>query len=104
MISEEIDDYADGTINNRNTYTYDANGNLISKVYQADNNGDGRINYRYTYNASNQVILEEVDEIESRTSYFKTKTYDANGNLIFEDVNGLFTTAYTYNADDHLIS
>ena len=49
----------DGNINYRSTYTYDANGNILTE--ETDRHADGTVNYRHTY------------------------TYDINGNILTEE-------------------
>ncbi len=47
QIDLEVDTNADGTPDYIETYTYDANGNLLSESY--DDNGDGTPDYIYTF-------------------------------------------------------
>jgi hypothetical protein len=47
ILTESYDDNADGSPNSINTYTYDANGNMLTESY--DSNADGSLNWIYTY-------------------------------------------------------
>lgn len=82
------DNNADGAIDLRETYTYDADGNLI--LHEQDNKADGTIESRttYTYDANGKLTLAESDNGDEIVYY--RWGYDDNGNLIlFErDFNG----------------
>lgn len=91
IFQNESDTNADGTVDARNTYTYDANGNLT--LYEYDSDADGTVDFRmtYAYDADGNKTLEETDTnadgtVDERDTY----TYDANGNwtLIEHDING----------------
>jgi len=56
------------------TYTYDANGNVLSSSTQM---GNAVINWSYSYNGFGEV-LTSTDPMGNTT----TNTYDANGNLL----------------------
>ncbi|MCL6751698.1 hypothetical protein KBT16_12260, partial [Nostoc sp. CCCryo 231-06] len=59
------------------TYTYDANGNVISE--KIDKNSDGTTDsvIKYSYNLTSYSADESGDGI---ADYVETYTYDANGN------------------------
>lgn len=74
-----------------NTYSYDQNGNRVSKA-----DGTGKVT-TYTYNLANQLI-KMVDPSGAITNY----SYDKNGNLLTETV-GTNVTSYGYNFDGKLV-
>ena len=50
LLTDEEDFGADGTVSERRTYTYDANGNLLTEEW--DRRADGTVDGRYTYTYS----------------------------------------------------
>lgn len=111
---------------NKFTYTYDAKGNLLSKVKDRDNDADGTVDsiayLKYTYNANGAIlsIVEEEDDDANNNvnSIVKTEfSYAANGKpakvkFIERDdidvndnlVNMISDFTSTYNADGNLLS
>jgi YD repeat-containing protein len=86
VLSEEGDHNADGTVDSRTTYTYDANGNLLSEEW--DGNADGTVHRRvtYTYDADGNLLTYESDSgADGTVDERYTYTYDANGNLLTEE-------------------
>jgi len=90
-------------------YAFDANGNLLTFTIQEGNDVDGWVTDQrttYTYNANNQVLswlIEDWDGVGWTINYGKDYTYDTNGNLLTEggDVCGYLIT-YTYNTQNLL--
>lgn len=64
--------------------TYDDNGNVITKTAP-----DGTI-AQYSYNARNQIVRLEIHDVVQRF------TYNENGQLVTETIEGLGTRTYGY--------
>jgi len=100
----EVDSNADGTVDYRNLFTYDANG--YATVGESDFNGDGTVDSRatFTYDASGNRTMQESDSnvdgtVDSRITY----TYDANGNQTMQEsdsnADGTVDSRITYTYD-----
>jgi hypothetical protein len=101
MLTESDDNDADGLPDDITTYTYDANGNRLTSRQL---NGDGVMQsiYTVTYDANGNSLTAVLDEeLTGKKSY--TRTYDANGNqLTFSedrDADGLPDDITTYTYD-----
>jgi len=78
----EYDAYADGTVDDRTAYSYDAEGNLRTEDYDARADGTVQRRIVYTYGVNGNLREEDVDNfadgtIEERRTY----TYDEDGNV-----------------------
>ncbi|MBI5047654.1 MAG: hypothetical protein HZB54_01700, partial [Deltaproteobacteria bacterium] len=82
--------YFGGSANNAAAYTYDPNGNLISKT---DANGNKLI---YQYDALNRLTLKSFPDWS-----YETFSYDSNGNLI-QAANRNITYTFAYDANRRL--
>jgi YD repeat-containing protein len=101
-LTEEIDRGADGTVDSRRTYTYDAAGNMLTR--EADNDADGTVDRRwtYTYDADGNRLTQEVDwDADGTVDRRWTYTYDAAGNRLTaeldEGADGTVDRRCTYN-------
>ena len=65
--TRETDTNGDGTVDNRTTYTYDANGNRT--MLERDSNLDGTADYRETetYDANGNLTIYEEDDLADGT-------------------------------------
>ncbi len=83
-----------GVTDGKVSYTYDNMGNILSV------SENGKQTRKYTYDALNRVIKENVLDKEKEICY----TYDNNGNILTKSVNGE-TIAYKYKEDsDQLVA
>ncbi|GHU57114.1 hypothetical protein AGMMS49975_21920 [Clostridia bacterium] len=73
------------------TYAYDSASNRISKI------ADG-VETIYTYNALNQLIGENTEDLGKSVAY----AYDKNGNLISQN-DGASSLSYTFNGQNQLV-
>ena len=88
LIEERVTDLAANPLF-ENDFTYDAVGNRLTR--NSSSAGGGPVTTNYTYNAADQLVIEDG------IAY----TYDLNGNLIAKtDAGGV--TLYTYDADNRL--
>jgi len=100
------------TLRTANTYTYDSQNNVLTKVQALGSTVQKTTNY--TYNPVFNGVLTEtaqsvVNPAQNRT---KTNTYDTNGNLLSTTEAGLlgngtsysYTTSYTYDSNGKLAS
>ena len=86
LTMDELDSDADGTVDSRNTSTYDVNGNLTMEEYDSDANGTVDYRYTYTYDANGNFTMDELDlDVDGTVDDRFTYTYDADGNLIMEE-------------------
>jgi hypothetical protein len=112
LTMEESEYDGDDMLDERITYTYDANGN--TSIFEQDGMWDddivinGDVNYRinYTYNDAGRVTQEDQDNNGDGTiNYRKVFTYDANGNMTLEQIDSNadetfnYIVAYTYDAN-----
>ena len=67
----------------KNTYTYDANGNLVKETSKYTSYSDGSQNFEFTST--------------------RTYKYDGNGNVITEE-NEYYKMEYAYDSEGYLIS
>ncbi|HGY08680.1 MAG TPA: hypothetical protein ENK37_01300, partial [Oceanithermus profundus] len=77
----DYDDDGDGTVDYRRAYAYDASGNPT--LYEEDLNGDGMLDYReiYTYDADgNRTQVDYDDDGDGTVDYRRAYAYDASGN------------------------
>ncbi len=81
-------------LNYPDTYSYDLDGNRISKT-QTGSSPETTTN---TYNADDQ-LTQSVDSVSGTTTY----TYDANGSLISATNNGTVVSSYTYNVQNEMV-
>lgn len=100
--------YADYTA--KTTYTYDASGNMLTYAYK-DNHKDYPETYTvtYTYDANGNKLSERhVDELYPEYSYTSVYTYDSKGNVLTEKTdyadNDYYHVTHTYDANGNLIS
>jgi len=108
---EEEDEDNDGTIDDVDSYTYDANGNLIKEEEDDDNDGTIDEAYYYTYDANGNMTKEEGDwnPYDGTIDEVYYYTYDANGNMTKEegdeDNDGTidYVDSYTYDANGNMI-
>jgi hypothetical protein len=84
--THNLDYDADGTVDRRETYFYDANGNQT--IYEYDSDADGTVDRRetYFYDANGNQTMQEHDSdadgtVDERETYF----YDANGNQTMKE-------------------
>ena len=100
-----IDLTNDGTVDLIDTFTYDADGNQLTK--STDSNADGTANYidTFTYDADGNQLTKSTDSnADGTANEIKTNTWDANGYLLTasRDRNGDGAaneiTTYTYDA------
>ena len=91
---ESIDNNGDNLADDITTYTYDANGNLLTTSFDNDANGVTDDTYTYTYDANGNLLTESyeygtVSLQKGITNRIYTSTYDANGNrlLAIDDNN-----------------
>jgi len=100
----EARDYdVDGNPDRIDTYTYDANGNLLTETFDTDADGDPNEIYTYTYDANGNQLTYTYDRPSGGTPYWiYTSTYDANGNRLtwaYDATNGTPDWIYTYTYD-----
>ena len=77
------DSDGDGTIDQTDTFTSDANGNLIKSKIDSDNDGTIDSTRTNTYDANGNLLKSETDNDNDGTiDSTGTFTYNANGNLI----------------------
>ncbi len=105
-VLEETATTQDGTLVLKDTFTYDANGNKVSKVETALKNITVYKTEAYTYDAVNQLI-ESVNQDQVSEKYF----YDTLGNRIRKEVYDpnenkpeIKVTTYTYNKENQLLA
>jgi hypothetical protein len=90
MAMWEFDIDADGTVDSRYTYTYDVNGNMTMYAYDSDADGTVDKRYTYTYDANGKrTMFEEDSDADGTVDKRTTYTYDAYGNM----------TMYAYDSD-----
>ena len=97
MATGQVHDLANRLLEDSNfTYTYDANGNLATKTDKATLQVT-----TYTYDAENQLIQVEVFTLAGGTTPVMVAEYryDALGQRIKKDVNGVITR-YIYANED----
>ena len=88
------------------TYTYDENGNLVSKVKLSNNKVSGT--ETYTYDEKGNLLIEE--HTFSSTQYYAktTYTYDEQGRLLkkegYNTNGGSSTVTYTCDEDGKLLT
>jgi hypothetical protein len=103
----EYDAGAENTVDERHTYTYDANGNQTME--EIDSDANGTVDYRgtHTYDANGNMTMEESIYIApgGPQNNRRTYRYDANGNQTMEEIDsGADDTVderyiYTYDAN-----
>ncbi len=94
-LTSNVDTSSFSTQSFGDTYSYDLDGNRISKT-QTGSSPETTTN---TYNADDQ-LTQSVDSVSGTTKY----TYDANGSLISATNNGTVVASYTYNVQNELVS
>ncbi|QHN66061.1 RHS repeat protein [Bergeyella cardium] len=112
---------ANNELKEKQTFTYDANGNLISKTeYNKNEDGETNMTYHYKYN-DKQLLSEEVGYDSTGALITKTlitypdndheaesKTYDSKGNLtskstvFFSAMKGIPSKIIEYTPTDSL--
>lgn len=102
---KERDGDADGIVEDRWIYTYDANGNIVTEDH--DYGADGTIAYRitYTFDADGNMVVKETDDyadgtVEQRHTY----TYDADGNMLTVEFPPDGRVVYSYDADGNRLT
>ncbi|MCP4488050.1 MAG: hypothetical protein GY820_12130 [Gammaproteobacteria bacterium] len=111
--TEDNDTDADGSPDNIRTYTYDANGNLLTESYDDDADGSLDSIDTYTYDANSNLLTESYDDdADGSSDGIETYTYDTNGNRLTYsyDMNGdgsldeIKTYTYTYDANGNILT
>ena len=75
-------DTADGTVDWRDVYTYDAAGDVLTEEDDRGADGDTDLRYTYTYNEYGEELTEDlwVEWTEANARW--TSIYDCSGNLL----------------------
>lgn len=84
----------DGVTDGKLSYTYDNMGNITSV------NENGRQIAKYTYDALNRIIKEDLLDIGKEICY----TYDNNGNILTKRVNGELVEYKYKDGSDQLVT
>lgn len=101
-LTESVDDGNDGTLDAVYTWTYDSRGVLTMTL---DENADGAVDVTgtWTYDANGSLV-----GYESHWGCGGAElTYDANGNVVTEELDSCDTTdsyAWTYDADNNMLT
>ncbi len=93
LTGESVSNSVDG--NFTDTYSYDLDGNQISKVHTTSAGTETTTN---TYNGDDQ-LTQSVDSVAGTTTY----VYDANGSLTSATNSGTVVASYTYNVQNELV-
>jgi len=102
-VAKHTQSYPGSTISDRiTTYRYNEEEQLISTMYDRDEDGIGDSYSVYTYNEVGLLAKRELRLQEFGVSYYVfTYEYDSNDSLVFQkdsSLSGVNTITYTYNA------
>ncbi len=110
LLTEEVDDDADGTFDSLETRTYDGDGNLLTVVKDAGADGTPDHLETRTYDGDGNLLTVVKDSGADGTfEYRETRTYDGDGNLltVVKDSGADGTFDYretrTYDGDGNLL-
>ncbi len=95
LITEEIDNGANGTLDECHIYTYDPVGNLLSKESDFNCDGDADQNTIYKHDEDGRLLSEAEEKMH------KTIEFDTEGNLLNPERNIRYTNYY-YDAKGRL--
>ena len=98
--TDSADNDANGEANEISTFTYDADGNLLTYSFDSDANGEPNEIITYTYDADgNQLTYSSDTDANDEPNSITTYTYDDNGNgnrlTYSRDANGEADQIYT---------
>jgi YD repeat-containing protein len=105
------DTNGDGEPNSIHTYTYDADGNLLTESFDSDGDGEPNRIFTYTYDVDGNKLTFSFDsDGDGEPNNIYTYTYDVNGNKLTTtsdrdgDGEPNRITTYTYDADGNLLT
>lgn len=108
LISRVGDEALDGTIDTALTYDCDTAGNHTTVYTDFDGDGTWENRDTYTYDAHGNVLSEESYSTETDSVYFSvTFTYDSHDNMVESCVDGnprCETITYTYDPDGNKLT
>ena len=104
--TDSADNDANGEANEISTFTYDADGNLLTYSFDSDANGEPNEIITYTYDTDgNRLTWSKDTDANGNANEIKTYTYDADGNRLNyrydTDASGEPNSITTYTYDDN---